>query len=77
MKKTVPLILLLTLTVVPAARPVHANTIVYGCIYTSDENQPWAEAMAIEDGKFVYVGDAAGVQSYIDESSEIITMTRV
>ena len=40
-EKNIPMILLLTLTVVPAARPVHANTIVYGSIYTSDENQPW------------------------------------
>ena len=29
-------------------------------IYTSDEQQPWAEALAIKDGKFIYVGDSTG-----------------
>ena len=29
-----------------------------GLIYTEDESQPWAEAFAVKDNKFVYVGDA-------------------
>jgi hypothetical protein len=28
-----------------------------GRIYTASDRQPWAEAVAITDGKFVYVGD--------------------
>ena len=62
MKKPITITLLITLALMPAAHIAQANTIVYGRIYTSDETQPWAEAMAIEDGKFVYVGDAAGVE---------------
>ena len=29
-------------------------------IYTSNQQQPWAEAIAVGDGEFVYVGDNAG-----------------
>ena len=33
-------------------------------ILTSDKQQPWAEAMAIRDGEFIYVGDAEGIIGY-------------
>ena len=42
-----------------------ADLIITGAkIFTSDKLQPWAEALAIKDGKFVYVGDANGIVSY-------------
>jgi hypothetical protein len=31
-----------------------------GRIYTVDEEQPWAEAVVIRDGVFIYVGENAG-----------------
>ena len=34
-----------------------------GRIYTVDEERPWAEAVVIKDGEFVYVGDNAGADS--------------
>ena len=33
-------------------------------IYTADKNQPMAAALAVKDGKFVYVGDEAGLAAY-------------
>ena len=33
-------------------------------IYTADKNQPMAAAFAVKDGKFVYVGDKAGLAAY-------------
>jgi predicted amidohydrolase YtcJ len=33
-------------------------------IFTSNKQQPWAEALAVKNGKFIYVGDASGVASY-------------
>ena len=36
-----------------------------GRIYTVDEDQPWAEAVVIRDGEFVYVGDNAGAQNFV------------
>lgn len=75
MKKSIILILAaaLALTLTSSAFAEAADTVVYGRIYTSDEAQPWAEAMAVRDGKFVYVGDAAGVEDYIGENTEVIT----
>ena len=75
MKKSISLILsaVLALTLVFSAFAETADTVVYGKIYTSDKNRPWAEAMAVRDGKFVYVGDAEGAKEYIGENTEVIT----
>ncbi len=33
-------------------------------IFTSDSKRPLATALAVKDGKFIYVGDEAGLQAY-------------
>ena len=33
-------------------------------IYTSDSKNPKATALVVKDGKFVYVGDEAGLKDY-------------
>ena len=33
-------------------------------IFTADKNQPKATALVVKDGKFVYVGDEAGLSAY-------------
>lgn len=33
-------------------------------IFTSNKQQPWAEALAVKNGEFIYVGDASGIASY-------------
>ena len=38
-----------------------ADLVVYGKRYTAEGNQ-LAEAFAVKDGKFVYVGDKAGAE---------------
>jgi predicted amidohydrolase YtcJ len=40
-----------------------------GRFYTVDESQPWAESVAIENDRFVYVGDADGVEAFIDSDT--------
>ena len=40
-----------------------------GQIYTVDDSQPWAEAVAIENGRFEYVGNADGVRAFIDSDT--------
>jgi predicted amidohydrolase YtcJ len=42
-----------------------------GRIFTVDDRQPWAQAVAIRDGRFVYVGDDAGVQGFIGARTRI------
>ena len=45
-----------------------------GAVYTVDESNPWAEAVAIQDGKITYVGNDAGAEDFIGEDTEIIEL---
>ena len=56
----------------PAAEP--ADIVVYGKIYTA-ENGTMAEAFAVKQDKFVYVGDKEGAASYIGEQTRVIDHT--
>ncbi len=40
-----------------------------GSIYTSSAAQAWAEAVAIRDGKFAFVGDSTEAEKYIGPST--------
>ena len=40
-------------------------------IYTSDKNKPKATAIVVKDGKFVYVGDEAGLANYEGEVTDL------
>ena len=46
-----------------------------GKVFTVDENQPWAEAVAVKGNKIVYVGDSAGVVDFIGEETTLIDTT--
>jgi predicted amidohydrolase YtcJ len=45
-----------------------------GAIYTVNPAQPWAEAVAIREDRFLVVGDAAEIQSAIGPSTEVIDL---
>jgi predicted amidohydrolase YtcJ len=45
-----------------------------GQIYTIDTEQPWAQAVAIEDGRFVFVGSDSDVQSFVDDETNEIDL---
>ncbi|MBQ9606005.1 MAG: amidohydrolase family protein, partial [Lachnospiraceae bacterium] len=40
-------------------------------IFTADKNNPRATALAIKDGKFVYVGDETGISEYEGEATDL------
>ena len=40
-------------------------------IFTSDKDKPMASALAVKDGKFVYVGDEAGLSAYEGEVTDL------
>ena len=42
-----------------------ADLVVYGKIFTSEGNQ-LAEAFAVKDGKYIYVGDKNGAEAFIE-----------
>jgi predicted amidohydrolase YtcJ len=41
-----------------------------GKIYTVNEAQPWAEAVAVKGDKIIFVGDAKGVKGFIGDKTE-------
>lgn len=50
----------------PASAANYADTILNnGKIYTVNENQPWAETVAIKSGNIIYVGDNSGAKAFI------------
>ncbi len=49
-----------------------ADTVVYGTIRTAEKDNPLAEAIAIKDGKYIYVGNEKGASKLIDEYTKII-----
>lgn len=50
-----------------------ADLVVKGTIYTAEEeNNGEATAFAVKDGKYIYVGDSAGVNKYIKEGSTTV-----
>ena len=42
-----------------------ADLVVYGKIFTSEDNQV-VEAFAVKEGKYVYVGDKKGAETLIE-----------
>ncbi len=57
------------------ANAQNADTIfANGRIYTVNEDLPWAEAVAIKDGKFIAVGSNADVAQYWDETTEVVDL---
>lgn len=46
-----------------------ADMVVYGTIYTVEDDAPKAEAFAVKDGKYIYVGDEKGVKAYVGEKN--------
>lgn len=43
-----------------------ADLVVYDKIFTAEGNQ-MVEAFAVKDGKYVYVGDKAGAEAYVED----------
>ena len=40
-------------------------------IFTADKDNPQASALVVKDGKFVYVGDEAGLSEYEGEVTDL------
>ena len=73
MKKLLVLLLAALMLTAAVALAEPADTVIYANIYTSDTQMPWAQAVAIRDGVFTYVGDAEGVSAFIGENTEVQT----
>ncbi|MBO5515758.1 MAG: amidohydrolase family protein [Schwartzia sp.] len=52
-----------------------ADLVVYGKIFTSENNQ-LAEAFAVKDGKYIYVGDRKGAEDFVENGkTEVVDYT--
>jgi len=59
-----------------SAAPTVAADVVYtnGRIYTVNQTQPWAEAVAIKDGKFIAVGSSDEVAAFTGDGTEVVDL---
>ena len=56
----------------PQAKPAADLIVVNGRVYTVNERQPWAEAVAIRDGKVLAAGSTAEIELYRGSSTKTI-----
>lgn len=78
--------LVTTLSLAACSRPVDSvdsvageaadRVFINGVIYTVDAERSWAEAVAIKDGRIVYVGDNAGTGPLTDETTEVTDLRK-
>src|SRR5512145_1717778 len=45
-----------------------------GAIYTVDGARSWAETIAIDDGRIVYVGNDAGAKDYVGPQTQVVDL---
>ncbi|MBT6035057.1 MAG: amidohydrolase [Kordiimonadaceae bacterium] len=56
--------------------PVTANMVINNTtIYTANDDQWTAQAVAVKDDKIIFVGSNADAEAYIDENTNVIDMT--
>ena len=78
--RRIAVFLLYTVLAVGCSRPQSnpqpgADTVLTnGRIYTVDAERSWAESVAIDDGRFVYVGDAAGAVEFIGDKTRVVDL---
>ena len=52
-----------------------ADLILTGAkVFTANEQQPWADSVAIKNGKFVFVGDSAGALEFRSEATRLVDL---
>jgi predicted amidohydrolase YtcJ len=70
------LVVVSSIVVLPGAGAAQEADRAYinGTIYTVDQNFSTATALAVKDGRFVYVGDDAGVQAHIGPNTFVVDL---
>lgn len=65
MRHTLPLTSVVLAACSSAGSPAADLVLRHATVYTADSTAPTAEAVAVKDGRIVYVGDEAGVEPYL------------
>ena len=77
MKTKVTLLVLALATVFSCNnKPKETADTIYtnGKIYTVNEAQPWVEAVAVKDGKFIKVGTSAEIEALQGENTTVVNL---
>ena len=45
-----------------------------GVVWTAEPERPWAQAVAVREGRLVYVGDEAGVERFIGGGTQVVEL---
>jgi predicted amidohydrolase YtcJ len=62
-------------TEIPSVLDPADRVFINAAVYTVDEENSWSEAVAIKDGLITYVGDTAGVGSFVGDSTEVVDLS--
>ena len=58
-----------------AAKPHPANTVfTHGYVYTVNPGQRTAQAVAVRDGKIIYVGSNQGARAFVGKKTEVVDL---
>jgi predicted amidohydrolase YtcJ len=59
-----------------SAQPAQKADLIFknGAVYTSNAVRSWADAVAIRDGKIIYVGPNSGIQQYVSYTTTVIDL---
>ena len=70
------ILILLCLPIASLATPPEEKIVVFknGNIYTVNDKQPKAEAIAVKGDRIIYVGTNKGVQSYEKKASRVVDL---
>jgi len=69
-------LVLLFAAVAEAADPAPADlALTGGAVYTVDAARSWASAVAVRDGRIVYVGSDAGVRPFVGEKTRVVPLS--
>jgi predicted amidohydrolase YtcJ len=61
-----------TVSLASGPTPVADTIIAHGNVYTGNREQPWAQAIAIQDGKIIAVGDEETIFKLRSEATKVI-----
>ncbi|TMP39927.1 amidohydrolase [Pseudoalteromonas citrea] len=53
---------------------IATKVFVNGEVYTVNPDKPWAQAVALQGNKIIFVGSSAGIKAYVGEETDIIDL---
>ncbi|MGV8507923.1 amidohydrolase, partial [Pseudomonas aeruginosa] len=75
MKQRIPTLLAGACLAIPLHALGAADLLVVNArIFTANPQQPFAEALAVEDGRILAVGDEAGLRALADGDSQVVDL---